>query len=94
LNPRSTKVAGGLVESKEHWGGQWLGLIQGALGWPVAWLNPRSIGMETTPRDGVRKLITSSGLYSERCGPWIRMETSRDYLCIVRIRRNKDKVIK
>jgi hypothetical protein len=25
LNPRSTGVAGGLVESKEHWGGRWLG---------------------------------------------------------------------
>jgi hypothetical protein len=25
---------------------------------------------------------------------WIRMEASRDYLCIVRIRRNKVKVIK
>jgi hypothetical protein len=30
LNPRSTGVAGGLVDFKEHWGG------------PVAWLNPRS----------------------------------------------------
>jgi hypothetical protein len=30
LNPRSTRVAGGLVDSKEHWGG------------PVAWLSPRS----------------------------------------------------
>jgi hypothetical protein len=82
LNPRSTGVAGGLVDFKEHWGVL------------VAWLNPRSTRMETTPRDGVEKLITSSGLYLERCGPWIRMEASRDYLCIVRIRRNKDKVIK
>jgi hypothetical protein len=64
------------------------------MGWPVAWLIPRSIGVETTPRDGVGKLITSSGLHLERCGPWIRMEASRDYLYIVRIRRNKDKVIK
>jgi hypothetical protein len=75
-------VADGLVDSKEHWSG------------PVVWLKPRSTGVETTPRDGIRKLITSSGLYLERCGPWIRMEASRDYLCIVRIRRNKDKVIK
>jgi hypothetical protein len=73
-------VADGLVESKEHWGV------------PVAWLNPRSTRVETTPRDGVGKLMTSSGLYLERCGPWIRMEASRDYLCIVRIKR--DKVIK
>jgi hypothetical protein len=50
--------------------------------------------VETIPRDGVRKLITPSGLYLESCGPWIRMEASRDYLCIVRIRRKKDKVIK
>jgi hypothetical protein len=50
--------------------------------------------VETTPRDGVGKLMTSSGLHLKRCGPWIRMEASRDYLCIVRIRRNKDKVIK
>jgi hypothetical protein len=69
LNPRSTGVASGLVDSKEHW-------------------------VETTPRDGVGKLITSSGIHLERCGPWIKMEASRDYLCIVRIRRNKDKVIK
>jgi hypothetical protein len=75
-------VADGLVESKEHWGV------------PVAWLNPRSTRVETTPRDGVGKLMTSSGLYLERCGPWIRMEASRDYLYIVRIRKNKDKVIK
>jgi hypothetical protein len=47
--------------------------------------------VETTPRDGIGKLITSSGLHLERCGPWIRMEASREY--IVRIRRNKDKVI-
>jgi hypothetical protein len=60
----------------------------------VAWLNPRGTGVETIPRDGVRKLITSSRLYLERCGPWIRMEASRDYLCIVRIRRKKDKMIK
>jgi hypothetical protein len=57
-------------------------------------LNPRSTGVETTPRDGIGKLITSSGLHLKRCGPWIRMEASRDYLCIVKIRRNKDKVIK
>jgi hypothetical protein len=82
LNPRSTGMAGGLVDSKEHWDE------------PVAWLNPRNTRVETTPRDGVKKLITSSGLHLERCGPWIRMEASRDYLCIVRIRRNKDKVIK
>jgi hypothetical protein len=50
--------------------------------------------VETTPRDGVGKLITSSGLHLERCGPQIRMEASKDYLCIVRIRRNKDNVIK
>jgi hypothetical protein len=50
--------------------------------------------VETTPRDGVGKLMTSSGLHLERCGLWIRMEASRDYLCIVRIKRNKDKVIK
>jgi hypothetical protein len=29
LNPRSTRVAGDLVDSKEHWGR------------PVTWLNPR-----------------------------------------------------
>jgi hypothetical protein len=46
--------------------------------------------METTPRD-VRKLITSSGLHLERCGLWIKMEGSKDYLCIVSVRRNKDK---
>jgi hypothetical protein len=57
----------------------------------VAWLNPRSIGVETTPRASVGKLITSSGLYLERCGPWIKMEGSKDYPCIVRIRMNKDK---
>jgi hypothetical protein len=57
-------------------------------------LNPRNTGVETTPRDGVGTLITSSRLYLERCNPWIRMEASRDYLCIVRIIRNKDKVIK
>jgi hypothetical protein len=50
--------------------------------------------VETTRRDGVGKLITSSGLHLERYGPWIRMEASRDYLCIVMIIRNKDKVIK
>jgi hypothetical protein len=50
--------------------------------------------VETTPRDGVGTLITSSRLHLERCDPWIRMEASRDYLCIVRIIRNKDKVIK
>jgi hypothetical protein len=72
LNPRSTGLAGGLVDSKEYWGG------------PVVWLNPRSTRVETTPRDGVGKLITSSGL--ERCGLWIRVEASRDYLCIVRIK--------
>jgi hypothetical protein len=33
LNTRSTGT-GGLVESKEHWGG------------PVAWLNPRCIGVD------------------------------------------------
>jgi hypothetical protein len=33
LNPRSTGVAGGLVDSKEHWGR------------PVAWLIPRSTGV-------------------------------------------------
>jgi hypothetical protein len=33
LNPRSIGVAGGLVESKEHWGRL------------VAWLNPSSIGV-------------------------------------------------
>jgi hypothetical protein len=82
LNPRSTGVAGDLVDSKEHWDV------------PVAWLNPRNTRVETIPRDGVGKLMTSSGLHLERCGPWIRMEASRDYLCIVRIRRNKDKVIK
>jgi hypothetical protein len=75
-------VADGLVDSKEHWDES------------LAWLNLRSTRVETTPRDGVGKLITSSGLHLERCGPWIRMEASRDYLCIVRIRRNKDKVIK
>jgi hypothetical protein len=83
-----------LVDSKKHWGRPVTWLNPRTLGWPVAWLNPRSIGMETTPRDGVGKLITSSGLHLERCGPWIRMEASRDYICIVKIRRNKDKVIK
>jgi hypothetical protein len=33
LNPRSTVVAGDLVDSKEHWGR------------PVTWLNPRSTGV-------------------------------------------------
>jgi hypothetical protein len=36
-------------------------------------------------------LITSSGLYLEKCGPWIKMDGSKDYPYIVRIRRNKDK---
>jgi hypothetical protein len=44
--------------------------------------------VETTPRDGVGNLITSVGLHLERCGPWIKMEGSKDYSCI---RRNKDK---
>jgi hypothetical protein len=69
-------VAGGLVDSKEL---------------PVAWLNLWSTGIETTPRDGVGKLITSSGLHLERCGPWIKMGGSKDFPCIVNIRRNKDK---
>jgi hypothetical protein len=47
LIPRSTRVDGGLVDSKEQWGG-----------------------------DGVKKLITSSGLHLEKCGPWIKMEGS------------------
>jgi hypothetical protein len=55
-------------------------------------LNPKSTRVETTSRDGVGKLITSSGLYLEKCGPWIKMEGSKDYPCIVSIiRRNKDK---
>jgi hypothetical protein len=62
LNPRNIGVASGLVDSKKHW-------VE-----LVAWLNPRSTRVETTPRDGVGKLITSSGLYLERCGPWIKME--------------------
>jgi hypothetical protein len=33
LNPKSTGVASGLVDSKEHWGGL------------VAWLKPRSTGV-------------------------------------------------
>jgi hypothetical protein len=45
MNPRSTRVAGDLVDSKEHWGGRWLGWIQGALGWPVTWLIPKSTKM-------------------------------------------------
>jgi hypothetical protein len=57
----------------------------------MAWLNPRSTEVETTPRDGVGKLITSSGLHLERCGPWIKMEGSNDYPYIVSIRRNEDK---
>jgi hypothetical protein len=69
----------GLVDSKEHRGG------------PVAWLKPKSTRVDTTPRDGVRKLITSSGLHLERYGPWIKMKGSKDYPCIVNVRRNKDK---
>jgi hypothetical protein len=33
MNPRSTGVAGDLVDSKEHWDR------------PVTWLNPRSTGV-------------------------------------------------
>jgi hypothetical protein len=94
LIPRSTRVAGDLVESKEHWVASGLVDSKECWGEPVAWLNPRSIGVETILRHGVGKLITSNGLHLERCGPWIRMEAFRDYLCIVMIRRNKDKVIK
>jgi hypothetical protein len=32
-------------------------------------LNPRSTRVETTPRDGVGKLITSIGIHLEKCGP-------------------------
>jgi hypothetical protein len=42
----------------------------------VAWLLPRNTRVETTSRDGVGKLITSSGLHLEKCGLWIKMEGS------------------
>jgi hypothetical protein len=47
--------------------------------------------VETTPRDGVGKLITSSGLHLELCGLWIKMEGSKDYPCIEEIKINSDK---
>jgi hypothetical protein len=47
--------------------------------------------VEIILRDGVGKLITLSGLHLEKYGPWIKMEGSKDYPCIVSIRRNKDK---
>jgi hypothetical protein len=49
----------------------------------VAWLSPSNTRVETTPRDGVGKLITSSGLFLEWCGSCIKMEGSKDYPCIV-----------
>jgi hypothetical protein len=35
-------------------------------------LNPRSTRVETTLGDGVGKLVTSSGLYLDKCGLWIK----------------------
>jgi hypothetical protein len=66
LNPRNTGVVGGLVESKEHWGGDYT-------------------------KRWCREVDNFKWTHLERCGPWIKIQGSKDYPCIVRIRRNKDR---